>query len=492
MLLIEDNEGDARLILEGLAEAGAKWDVAHRRSLNAGLALLDSQPFDLVLLDLGLPDSMGLDTLHKALARVDEVPIVVLTGNEDERTAMAALHAGAQDYLSKNTVDPTTILRITRYAVERNAILKQITASERLKSEFVSTASHEMRTPLAIIREFVSLVHDGVAGAVTAEQVECLESALRNCDRLAGLLDNLLDLARIEAGVIKLTCHTCALDTFLAQWVADFVPTLAAKKQALTLEIIDGPLPAIPCDREKIQQVVVNLIANAHKFTGEGGRITVRARHDTGFVIVEVEDTGVGVAPGDQERIFDAFAQIGRREGPGAKGTGLGLTIAKRIVELHGGSMSVTSRLGVGSTFAFTIPLARDVAGEVLAAVRTRLSLSRKRRPLSIALIRPAGTTAAGEAGEPDPRELMQGVQHWVETLLRSDCDESTLADSEALLVVLLDADADGAAGFMQRVAQTLPAGHPPLEYSVGSTKNADRACTETLLSGFRMLMPPS
>ena len=288
-------------------------------------------------------------------------------GIDDERGD--GVNVAVSDAQSEIGADSTTRERITRDAIERNAILTRRRASDHVTSEFVSTASHEMRTPLAIIREFVSLVHDGVTGSVTPDQKTCLETALRNCDRLASLLDSLSDLARIEAGEIRLSRSNCALSTQLERWVADFSPKLAAGNKTLSLEIVDGPLPSIVCDSDKIQQVVVNLIGNAHQFTDEGGRITVRARHIEGAAVVEVEDTGIGIAPEDQGRVFDAFARIGRRGGSGAKGSGLGLTIARRIVELHGGSISVTSTVGMGSTFAFTIPVSHDLTGEVLGVV---------------------------------------------------------------------------------------------------------------------------
>jgi signal transduction histidine kinase len=360
LLLIEDNPGDARLIREALNDAGPSYELVTRDRLQNGVAALAEQPMDLVLLDLGLPDSQGTDTLRLALAQANGVPIVVLTGLDDEATAVTALRAGAQDYLVKGSPDPRLVVRTVQYAIERNRILNRLKEADRLKSEFVSMASHELRTPLAIIREFASLVRDGMGGPVTTDQADWLDTVLRNCDRLGRLLGEALDEARIEAGAFRVSRSSCLVDAPLGQWIADFAPRVRASHQSLTLEILGAPLPAILCDVEKLEQVVVNLLENAHKFSGENGRITVCARRAGAFVEIAVEDDGVGIAPADHSRIFEAFTQIDRTNGPGAKGTGLGLTIARKIVELHGGSLTLKSDAGRGARFALTIPIDDD------------------------------------------------------------------------------------------------------------------------------------
>jgi len=490
LLLIEDHPPDARLVREAFADAGADWELVVAQSLATGVVELQKEKFDLVLLDLGLPDCQGLETLHFALDHVAETPVVILTGHDDEATAIAALHAGAQDYLVKGAIDSRTILRITRHAIERGKILQRVKESDRLKSEFVSTASHEMRTPLAIIRDFVSLVHDGVTGAPTPDQMECLQSALRNCDRLGGLLDDLLDLARIEAGAIRLFRHTCQLEPLLKRSVADFGPKVASRRQSLSLEIVGAPLPSLLCDGDKIQQVIVNLIGNAYKFTAEGGTIWVRARTVEGAVQIEVADTGIGIAPEDQSRVFAAFAQVDRRDGPGPRGTGLGLTIAKRIVELHGGRMTVASAVGQGSTFAFTIPIAPDRTGEILATVRARFALtSRTDRLMSLALLRPTESGAEAADGGVGIEKRMRGLQNAVRTLIRQGRDESMLAPADALLIVLLESNEDGLKAFIRRVAGLLPSGLGRFDWSAGvAPVSPDDAWVRTMLAGFQPL----
>ena len=357
VLAIDDSPADARLLREMFTEGVAGCELVSRDRLASGLAVFDEGPVDLLLLDLNLPDSRGAETLRLALERAGDVPIVVLTGLDDEATAISALQAGAQDYLVKGALDPRTLRRITRHAIERSRILQRVRSADRLKTQFVSMASHELRTPLAIIREFVALTRDGVGGPLTGDQTEWLDTVLRNCDRLGTLLDDVLDLARIESGTLRLALGPCDLVPALESWLADFQPRVDSRRQSLLLDPVDPPFPIVACDAEKIQQVIVNLVENAHKFAPDGGHIAVRVRRAGAFVAVEVADDGAGIAPVDQARIFEAFTQVDRADGPGAKGTGLGLTIARRIAELHGGAMTVSSEPRLGSTFTLTIPV---------------------------------------------------------------------------------------------------------------------------------------
>ncbi len=228
---------------------------------------------------------------------------------------------------------------------------------DRFKSEFLATASHEMRTPLTIIREFASLMADGAVGEMDKDQSECLDSILRNCDRLTSLINDLLDLARIESGRVHLRREKLEIKPLLLECVADFTPRFNLKSQSLVLDLGDEDVPAVLADRAKIQQVLVNLICNAHKFTQAGGTVTIRAVNEGGTVRIVVEDDGPGIDTTQLETIFDAFTQIGREEGPGLRGTGLGLTITRKLVQFHDGEISVSSEESMGATFSFTLPI---------------------------------------------------------------------------------------------------------------------------------------
>ena len=235
----------------------------------------------------------------------------------------------------------------------RDAALREL---DEMKSALLSTASHELRTPLTIIREYVSLMLDKVAGPISEQQEECLVGTMRNCDRLTALLNDLLDMSKLNDKDVEIERKATDLVALLWECSADFEAPSRAKSLHLIADIPDF-LPPLLCDSDRVRQVLVNLIGNAIKFTPEGGEVRIGAKADDSTVSIWVTDNGKGVALRDQESIFIAFHQIDRQNGAGAKGTGLGLSIPKRIVELHGGSISIESEPGKGSKFTFNLPL---------------------------------------------------------------------------------------------------------------------------------------
>jgi PAS domain S-box-containing protein len=239
---------------------------------------------------------------------------------------------------------------------ERMEAFHRLQELSQTKSRFTAEATHELRTPLAIITEFIALVQDEILGPLNGKQKESLQSASRNCARMAQLINNMLDLAKIEAGKMEIHRTMADIKQLLKQCYDDFLPTCRSKKQALLLDLPDQ-LPAAYCDANSIQNVLINLVGNAQKFTPEGGTITMGCRQEGQFLCVAVEDTGRGIPLEAQQKIFEAFTQINSEVGPAAKGTGLGLTITKQLVLLNGGCISVNSISGKGSRFWFTLPL---------------------------------------------------------------------------------------------------------------------------------------
>ncbi len=456
VLLIEDNAGDARLVREYLAEVpSVAFELVHVTRLDAGLARLGAGGVDLVLLDLSLPDSQALSGLRALREQAAEVPIVVLTGNVDAALAERAVQEGAQDYLLKGQIDSASLARVIRFAIERNRVVAHLRDLDRFKSELISTVSHELRTPLTIVREFVSVVHDGMVGGVTAEQQECLESALRNCDRMAVLIDDLLDLSRIESGRLRLHRQRVDIAELVRQCHLDFVATCRAKSQSLTVHI-DGDLGAALADRARVQQIVVNLLGNATKFTPDGGRIELRAGTWNGDLWIEVADNGPGIPKTDLDRIFEAFAQLDRAHGPGARGTGLGLTISRRLARLHGGDLTVESARGQGSRFRVTLPVFRE-GEEFRAFIEDRMQVSQGTGK-NVVLILLRLTPDHPDAATGDALPALRQVQRIAEAAFHHHRDEALLVESASVLAFLLEADVAGARIMLQRLAADLTA----------------------------------
>ena len=235
-----------------------------------------------------------------------------------------------------------------------NERLKEL---DRMKSDFVSHVSHELRTPLTAIKGAVDLILREVAGPLTEKQIHYLTRVRSNTQHLAGLINDLLDLAKIESGRIEIKSSHVSLGGLVHDVVEALRPVAAEKVIALEATIGE-PSILVWGDRDKINQVLTNLIGNAIKFTPVQGRVTVSVSRNGGeSVQVSVSDTGPGVAPDEKEKIFAKFYQIAEVNGESSKGTGLGLAIARALVELHGGKIWVESEEGRGSTFLFTLPV---------------------------------------------------------------------------------------------------------------------------------------
>jgi GAF domain-containing protein len=233
---------------------------------------------------------------------------------------------------------------------------RQIEAANRHKSEFLANMSHELRTPLNAIIGFSEVLGERLFGELNEKQAEYTDDILSSGRHLLSLINEILDLSKVEAGCMEL--ELAAFDLPLAIDNARTFVRERATRHGITLDVaIDDRLGDFVGDERKIKQILLNLLSNAVKFTPEGGRIGIEARQADGGVEVSVSDTGVGIAPEDQAKIFEEFRQVGADYLHKSEGTGLGLTLAKKFVELHGGRIWVESEVGKGATFTFTLPL---------------------------------------------------------------------------------------------------------------------------------------
>jgi signal transduction histidine kinase len=232
---------------------------------------------------------------------------------------------------------------------------RQIEAANRHKSEFLANMSHELRTPLNAIIGFSEVLQEKLFGELNEKQAEYTDDILSSGRHLLSLINEILDLSKVEAGRMELELAT--FDLPLAVDNARTFVRERATKHGIKVDVaIDERLGDYVGDERKIKQILLNLLSNAVKFTPEGGRIGINARKVDGAVEISVRDTGIGISAEDQAKIFEEFRQVGSNYAHKTEGTGLGLTLAKKFVELHGGRIWVDSEVGKGSTFSFTLP----------------------------------------------------------------------------------------------------------------------------------------
>jgi signal transduction histidine kinase len=233
---------------------------------------------------------------------------------------------------------------------------QQLEAASRHKSEFLANMSHELRTPLNAIIGFSEVLLERMFGEVNAKQAEYLQDILGSGRHLLSLINDILDLSKVEAGRLELGLGRFHLPTAL-----DNALTLVrerASRHGIALDVaVAAGVGDVVADERKVKQILLNLLSNAVKFTPEGGRVVLTATPADGVIKISVSDTGIGIAPEDQAAIFEEFRQVGHDDTRKQEGTGLGLTLAKKFVELHGGQIWVRSQVGQGSTFAFTLPV---------------------------------------------------------------------------------------------------------------------------------------
>jgi PAS domain S-box-containing protein len=247
-------------------------------------------------------------------------------------------------------------LRVAKDITEKKRYERRLKELDKMKSDFVSNVSHELRTPLTSIKGSVDNMLDGLTGSLNEKQVRYLSRIKSNTDRLSRLINDLLDLSRIEAGRVEVRPTTLPLAA-LAEEVAEHMKALAAEK-LIRIEV-PSPDPSVTvwADRDKVTQVLMNLIGNAVKFTPRDGKVTVALeKNGNDYIQISVADTGPGILPEERNRIFSKFYQVASIDKQKPKGSGLGLAISKALVEMHGGKIWMESEVGRGSTFYFTLP----------------------------------------------------------------------------------------------------------------------------------------
>jgi len=374
ILLVEDDEDDYVLIRELLSDALPGGCVVHRsQDWDDGLQQMRSEESDVYLFDYFLGTHTGIDLLAEATALRPLTPVILLTGAGSEELAVAAMRAGAADYIAKSTLSVDALRRTIKNAVEKYRLQAAIEEQQRLLGlsneelvrrneeirSFYHTVSHELKTPLTAAREFVSIVLEGYAGTLADQQREYLQIVKESCDQMGYLMNDLLDAARLETGKLQLAVEQVCLGAVMTKAVQSV--RLTAEERGIDLQVaVPADLPAACVDQQRILQVLRNLLINALKFTPPAGKVCLNATlaaEGERAMVVSVSDTGCGIEADELPRVFDRLYQANTDDGAVRGGLGMGLNISREIVHLHGGELTAQSTPGIGSVFSFTLPL---------------------------------------------------------------------------------------------------------------------------------------
>ncbi len=372
ILLVEDNFQDAELfqdILEMSQERyeSQAWNVTHVMRLAEALLQLAHAPVEVILLDLSLPDSQGLQTLVTLREKAPTLPIVVLTGLNDEQLAISAVREGAQDYLVKGLVSGGTITRSMFYAIERKkneiamqSCLEQERELREIKSRFISMLSHELRNPLTTILASADLMEKLPEKLTEQKKREMNRKIKESAGRMNKILDDLLVLWRQDSPKpTPLNPSWFDLPQFCQNLVAEFQIQLdhqCSQGSHCIHLIFVSQVKSYPVylDLNLIEQILTNLLSNAIKYSPHGGTVEFELIVDSNQVIFRIQDSGIGIPSVEQKHLFTSFYRASNTEG--IPGTGLGLCIVKNAVEVQGGTIHVNSEISIGSTFTVILP----------------------------------------------------------------------------------------------------------------------------------------
>lgn len=349
-ILVVDDEMGPRESLKMILNPYYNVHTADRGT--EALEMLKKLPVDLVTLDLKMPGFSGINVLEKVKQHDPDIEAIIITGYGSLDTAIEGLRLGAFDYISK-PFDVNHILSLVRRGLERRNAKARL---RQVKSDFLSNISHELRTPLSVVVGFVYLLLNQVIGRLTDEQQKVLETVYRNSEELLELIDNVLWMTSLNAGDANATLEKFDPRDIINDTVKRHEKAIREKNLKIDFQVSDQDVSLIS-DRAKVERIFQNVFNNAVKFTNEGEiKIKVEPRSDEPGVDFEIIDTGIGIEESKLDSIFEPFHQTDSSTQRAYSGLGLGLTVARRMADLIGGTVSVNSKPGVGTRVMLRFP----------------------------------------------------------------------------------------------------------------------------------------
>jgi len=500
-VLVVDDEKEIRAFLNKALSRLGGFHVELAESGEEALRKLEKEPFELVLTDLKMPKMDGLQLIAEIAKSKPETLTIMMTGHGTIDSALEAMKLGASDYLTKPLNLDEMILRLRKVLEEKQRFVKlkdfadqlertnqELRKIDSMKSEFVSVASHELRTPLAAIKNAVQLILSGKTGEINAHQEKFLSMAERNINRLTNILNDLLNLSRIESGKIDLKFENTALGEIIEIAASSLRPHADVKSIQIDVEIPES-LPTIYGDQEKIEQILTNLIGNAIKFTPNGGKILISAKplfqdQRGGYgdmVAVSVKDSGIGIPAEHLEALFEKFHQVEGSLQRSVSGTGLGLAITKGLVEAHQGKILVESEVEKGSTFTFTLPVSQGERRDLhfrFVLDKEFHQAQENNAPLTLFLI-----LVVDEGGEMK-EALLSKLEENVKQCLCRKADTLLRREKDRILAAFCGANLEGAQVIRRRIEEgvqrnSLETGEAPVRIKMGTATYPEEALSK-------------
>ena len=358
-ILVVDDEMGPRESLKMILNPYYTVHVAERGG--QAVDFLNKFPVDLVTLDLKMPGFTGINVLEKVKQHDPDIEAIIITGYGSLDTAIEGLRLGAFDYISK-PFDVNHILSLVRRGIERRGAKTKL---RQVRSDFLSNVSHELRTPLSVVVGFVYLLLNQVIGKLSEEQQKVLETVYRNSEELLELIDNVLWMTSLSSGDSSPILEKFDAREIVDETVKRYQRTLTEKNLNLTIDIPEDGASIIS-DRSKVERIFQNIFNNAAKFTSVGEiRVKARVSGNQGILDLEVSDTGIGIDKSKMDSVFEPFQQADNSIHRSFSGLGLGLTVARRMTELIGGTIQVKSEPGLGTTVLMRFPSKAPVSAAV-------------------------------------------------------------------------------------------------------------------------------
>ena len=386
ILIVDDTPANLDVLSETLGAVG--YDVSIATTGERALKQLERKSPDLILLDITMPDMDGFEVCQKLKANptTRNIPVIFITALTDTDKKINGFELGAVDYITKPFQELEVLARVKTHLqlrrltqnLEQEVAMKVFSLEQakqaaetanKAKSLFLANMSHELRTPLNAVLGITEGLQDEVFGSINEQQMKALQTIESSGTHLLELINDILDVAKIESGQLELSCNPTAVAP-LCQSSLAFIKPLAQKKRIQLNTKLPQNLPELLVDERRIRQVLINLLNNAVKFTPDGGSVSLAVQasplnqnttDSQNFLRIAVIDSGIGIAPENFDKLFQPFVQIDSSLNRHYHGTGLGLSLVKRIVDYHGGQVRVSSEVGVGSCFTVDLPCTNTI-----------------------------------------------------------------------------------------------------------------------------------